>query len=193
MFETREIYMTTQNVLLDRSELLKTDTDTGPGPGVSVAERQNIIKHLIFSLGSAHFGIELSSVKEVIGLSKITPVPHVPSFFKGLINLRGKIISVIDLRVKLSLPETKYRAKKTSIIITDINDLTIGTIVDDVNEVVGFKKDQIVDNLKTSSGVRNDYVTKVAKSGDDSLVPLLNISRVLDAKEIGIMKNQSAL
>ncbi len=178
--------MTTQNELMDRREQLKTGFRT------SVAERQNIIKHLIFSLNAAYFGIELSSVKEVIGLSKITPVPHVPKYFKGLINLRGKIISIIDLRVKLSLPEAKYQAKKTSIIITDINDLTIGTIVDDVNEVVGFKKDQIVDNLKTSSDVRNKYVSKVAKSGDDSLIPLLNISKVLDAEEIGLVKNQRA-
>ncbi len=148
-------------------------------------------KNLIFSLEHEKYGIPLSSVKEVIGMSKITPVPHVPEFFKGLINLRGKIISVIDLRIKLAVPAEAYQAKKTSIIITDVNDLTIGTIVDDVNEVVGFDDSQIEVDLDISSGIQRKYIRGVAKAEDNTLILLLDISKVLSAEELDLIKRQT--
>ncbi len=148
-------------------------------------------KNLVFSLDDEKYGIPLSSVKEVIGLAKITPVPHVPPFFKGLINLRGKIISVIDLRIKLGVHAGEYQAKKTSIIITDVNDLTIGTIVDDVNEVVGFDDSQVESDLDISSGVQREYIRGVAKAGDNTLVLLLDIRKVLTAEELELIKHQT--
>ncbi|MCJ8298580.1 MAG: chemotaxis protein CheW [Pseudomonadales bacterium] len=156
----------------------------------SVVALRTAQKNLIFSLDKEKYGIPLSSVKEVIGLAKITPIPHVPTFFKGLINLRGKIISVIDLRQKLALPAEEYQPKKTSIIITDVNDLTIGTIVDDVNEVVGFDETQVEDNLDISSGVEREYIRGVAKASDNTLVLLLDIRKVLTAKELDLIKRQ---
>jgi len=158
----------------------------------SIAKRTTQ-KNLIFSLEKEKYGIPLSTVKEVIGLANITPVPHVPAFFKGLINLRGKIISVIDLRLKLALPTAEYQPKKTSIIITDVNDLTIGTIVDDVDEVVGFDQAQVESDLDISNSVQREYIIGVAKASDNKLVLLLDIRKVLNAEELELIKRQSSV
>jgi len=148
-------------------------------------------KNLIFSLDHEKYGVPLSTVKEVIGMTNITPIPHVPNFFKGLINLRGKIISVIDLRLKLGLKQVPYQPKQTSIIITDVNDLTIGTIVDDVQEVVGFEREQIETELDIASSVQREYIDGVAKSEDNTLVLLLDIRKVLDEEELELISRES--
>ncbi|WP_283132568.1 chemotaxis protein CheW [Enterovibrio norvegicus] len=149
-------------------------------------------KNLIFSLADEQYGIPLSSVKEVIGLVKVTPIPHVPPFFKGLINLRGRIISVIDLRLKLGLEETEYEAKRTSIVISDVNALTIGSIVDDVNEVIGFDEEQIERELEISHSIKRDYIAGVAKA-KDNLVLLLDINKVLDPDDLDIIGHHVAI
>lgn len=148
-------------------------------------------KNLIFALAEEKYGIPLSTVKEVIGLTSITPLPHMPPFFKGLINLRGQIISVIDLRLKLGLPSGELEPKKTSIIIMDVNELTIGTIVDDVEEVVGFEVEQVETDLDIASSVRREYVLGIAKAEDNKLVLLLDIRKVLSAEELELITRET--
>ncbi len=160
---------------------------SGSEPSDSVRSSQ---KNLIFSLDSEKYGVPLSTVKEVIGMTNITPIPHVPEFFKGLINLRGKIISVIDLRLKLGLNSTGYKAKQTSIIITDVNNLTIGTIVDDVEEVVGFSEDQIETDLDIASSIQREFIDGVAKASNNALVLLLDIRKVLNEEELELIKKE---
>lgn len=154
--------------------------------------KKNRSKYLVFSLAGERYGIPLSSVKEVIGITELTFVPNVPHFFKGLINLRGKIHSVIDLRTKLSLPETEYKQKETAIIITEINGFVIGTIVDDVNEVANFDEEQIEQDLNISSQVNNEYITGAAKVSNKNLTLLLDISKILSAEELAIVKRRMA-
>lgn len=149
------------------------------------------IKYLIFSLAGENYGISLSSVKEVIGLTEVTPVPHVPKFFKGLINLRGKIISVIDLREKLALSQSQYESKKTSIIIVEIGDITLGAVVDDVEEVVGFEAEQIEDTLDIQSTVSREFITGVAKTSGKRLVLLLDIGKALSVDELNLVRNKT--
>lgn len=160
----------------------------------SVKEDQNKrrSKYLVFTLAGERYGIPLSSVKEVIGLTEFTFVPNVPAFFKGLINLRGKIHSVIDLRTKLSLPESEYKPKETAIIITEIDSLVIGTIVDDVNEVANFNEDQIEKDLSISSQLDSDYITGAAKVNGKHLTLLLEIGKILSAEELAIVKRKVA-
>jgi purine-binding chemotaxis protein CheW len=151
-------------------------------------------KYLVFTLEGKRYGVALSSVKEVIGMTEFTPVPGAPRFFKGLINLRGKIHSVIDLRIKLSLPEVDYQPKKTSIIIAEIGGFVIGTIVDDVHEVIGLETNQIERDLNISSDVSREYISGVAKSGTDQreLTLLLDIGKILSAEELSMVKQQIA-
>jgi purine-binding chemotaxis protein CheW len=149
------------------------------------------IKYLVFNLADEHYGIPLSMVKEVIGLTEITKVPNVPEFFKGLINLRGKIISIIDLRTKLTLPKAEYQDKKTTIIIAEVGGFTIGAIVDDVNEVANFQRAQIENRLDIQSRAGNKFITGVAKTDGDKLTLLLDIGKVLSVEEMALLRKQS--
>jgi purine-binding chemotaxis protein CheW len=146
-------------------------------------------KYLIFALLDETYGMPLSSVKEVIGLTPITKVPNVPEYFKGLINLRGQIISVIDLRAKLGLPKTDYREKKTCIIILELDGFILGTIVDDVSAVAGFMSSQIQRSLDIQSKVSKEFVNGVAKTENKKLTILLNAERVLSVEELKLLKN----
>ncbi|OFZ39171.1 MAG: hypothetical protein A2504_16055 [Bdellovibrionales bacterium RIFOXYD12_FULL_39_22] len=149
-------------------------------------------KFLIFSLGDDRFGIPLHTVKEIIGSVEITPIPQVPNFFKGLINLRGDIISVIDLRTKLSIaPSSKLALKKTSIIIVEIEGIKIGTVVDDVDEVVGLEQNQIERSLEIQGNVSSKFVTGVAKQEKQNLVLLLDIGKVLSIDELKMLKGNT--
>lgn len=173
---------------MNNAEIQYNEEEPNVGTRINSSGR---IKHLVFSLGESRYGIPLSSVKEVIGMTDITPVPHVPIFFTGFINLRGKIHSVIDLRLKLGLPKTEVRQKKTSIIITEIDGFTIGAIVDDVNEVVGFQNNQIETSLNISSDIDQEYISGVAKiKENNSLILLLSINKILNAEELRIIKSK---
>ncbi len=145
-------------------------------------------KYLIFSIIDETYGLPLSSVKEVIGLSPITKVPNVPEYFKGLINLRGQIISVIDLRAKLNLPKADYREKKTCIIILELDGFILGIIVDDVSAVAGFMSSQIQRNLDIQSKVSKEFVNGVAKTDNKKLTILLNPENVLNVDELKMLK-----
>ncbi len=150
-------------------------------------------KYLVFKLHNEKFGIELSSVKEVIGLTEITEVPQVPSFFQGLINLRGKIISVIDLRKKMGLPSAEYEPKKTSIIITEMQDVVLGVVVDDVDEVASYEKEQqIEESIDVQGKISKEYLQGVAKTEDSKLVLLMNINKILSLSDLTIIQRQAA-
>lgn len=146
-------------------------------------------KHLIFNLGIDKFAVPLTQVKEVVGMMEITTIPHVPAFFKGLINLRGKIISVIDLREKLSLPKpTQEEEIKRCIIISEVNELVMGVIVDDVSAVIGYEESHIERNINIQSKISREFILGVAKDKDQHLTLLLDLSRVLNIEELALLK-----
>lgn len=150
-------------------------------------------KYLVFKLGNEKFGVELSSVKEVIGLTEITEVPQVPSYFQGLINLRGKIISVIDLRKKMGLLAADYEPKKTSIIITEIQSVVLGVVVDDVEEVASYQKElQIEESIDVQGKISQEYLQGVAKTDDNKLVLLMNINQILSSNDLSVIQRKSA-
>ena len=149
-------------------------------------------KYLVFTLDGKNYGLSLSSVKEVIGMTDFTPVPGTPRFFKGLINLRGKIHSIIDLRTKLGLQEVQYQPKKTSIIIVEIADFVIGLVVDDVDEVAGFEANQIEKDLNISSNISREYILGVAKAQNKKLTLLLDVSKVLSPDELALVRRGAA-
>ena len=145
-------------------------------------------KHLLFSLADENYGIALCVVKEVIALTKITKIPNVPKYFYGLINLRGTIISVIDMRIKLNLPQADYENGKTCIIIVDIDEFTLGFIVDDISSVVKLFESQIEKNLQVDTSVNQEYICGVAREEDQSLILLLDVGKVLNVEELKIVR-----
>lgn len=146
-------------------------------------------RFLIFSLNDEQYAVPLLKVKEVIALTETTPVPFSPIHFKGIMNLRGQVISIIDLRTKLKMPKTES-STETAIIILDLSILSLGIIVDSVESVLALNKEEIQPPPDVG-GSDTRYITGVARK-DKKLILLLDIERTLSVDDIKIMKSQVA-
>ena len=149
-------------------------------------------KYLIFSLADIRYAIPLSKVKEVIGMTNITPLPKVPNFYKGLLNLRGQIISIIDLRSKLGLQKAEINPKKTGIIISHVGDILLGAIVDEVIEVVGYNDSEIDHSEAQRVKKSGDGVVGIAKDDNGELTLLIDIESALNSTDFKVLKEQMA-
>ena len=134
-------------------------------------------KYLTFTLGKEDYGLEILKVREIIGLMNITSLPKMPVFMRGIINLRGKIIPVIDLRLKFGMPSIEMSAE-ACIIVINLNEKLIGIIIDKVNEVLDIKQENIEPAPNLVSDVHTDYILGIGKVHDSAKI-LLNINRVL--------------
>ncbi|MFD0671716.1 chemotaxis protein CheW [Cohnella sp. GCM10027633] len=141
------------------------------------------LKVIVFTLAHEEYGIEVDKVRTIERLMPITRVPKTPAFVKGVINLRGVVIPVIDLRGRFSLPESEL-GDNSRIIIVAANDLEVGFIVDSANDVIDLTSDAIENPPEVVGGVKAKYLSGVAKIGDNRLLILLNLSEVLNRGEI---------
>jgi purine-binding chemotaxis protein CheW len=143
-------------------------------------------KYLTFSLANEEYGIGILKIKEIIGMMPITSVPQTPSFVKGVVNLRGKVIPVVDLRLKFGIPAIDY-TERTCIIVVEISGQTgaikIGIVVDAVSEVLNIKAEDIENTPAFGTRVNIDYILGMAKMGG-SVKILLDIDKVLSTQEI---------
>ena len=136
-------------------------------------------KYLTFFLDAEEYGIEILSVREIIGLMAITPVPRTPHFIRGVINLRGKVIPIIDLRLKFAMASVEP-TEETCIIVVQSGDESVGLIVDKVSEVVDIPADDVVDAPSFGAEVDTAYILGIGKA-QDSVKLLLDIGKVLAA------------
>jgi purine-binding chemotaxis protein CheW len=143
-------------------------------------------KYLTFGLGDEGYAIPILKIKEIIGMLKITKVPRLPAFIKGVINLRGQIIPIIDLRLKFGL-EAKDYDDRTSIIVveleTDSTLITSGIVVDTVNEVLEIDAKDIEDPPKYGTEVNQGFLIGMGKV-KDNVIMLLNVMKILSVDEI---------
>ncbi|MDR1578467.1 MAG: chemotaxis protein CheW [Deltaproteobacteria bacterium] len=147
-------------------------------------------KFLTFSLASEEYGIGILKVREIIGMMPIRTVPQTPGFVKGVINLRGKVIPVVDLRLKFSMSEVDY-TERTSIIVVDVATesdkfIHIGIVVDSVSEVVNIKADDIEAAPAFGSQLNTEYILGMAKIGKGVKI-LLDIDRILVGEELAAL------
>lgn len=146
-------------------------------------------KYLTFTLAGEEYGISILKVKEIIGLMSITMVPQTPGYVKGVINLRGKVIPVVDLRLKFGMPAMDY-TERTCIIVVEIRadaaSILIGIVVDAVSEVLNIKAGDIEETPNFGSRLQTDYILGMAKAGEGIKI-LLDIDRVLRADELESM------
>jgi purine-binding chemotaxis protein CheW len=146
-------------------------------------------KYLTFTLAGEEYGISILKVKEIIGLMAITMVPQTPGYVKGVINLRGKVIPVMDLRLKFGMPAMAY-TERTCIIVVEIrgdaSSILIGIVVDAVSEVLNIKAGDIEETPNFGSRLQTDYILGLAKAGEGIKI-LLDIDRVLRAEELESM------
>jgi purine-binding chemotaxis protein CheW len=143
-------------------------------------------KYLTFVTGKAEFGIAVLKVREILGILDITAVPQTPAYLKGVINLRGKIIPVIDLRLKFGLSSVEY-TQRTCIIVVQVKNvgapLLMGIVVDEVSEVLTFVSADIEDTPDFGANIATYYILGMAKVKGKVKI-LLNIDQVLAAEEI---------
>ena len=148
-------------------------------------------KYLTFMLANEEYGIGILKVKEIIGLMPITSVPQTPDFVKGVINLRGKVIPVIDLRLKFGMEEIKY-SERTCIIVVEIaaesGDFLIGTVVDTVSEVLNIKGEDVEATPAFGSKLNTKYILGLAKV-EGGVKILLDIDQVLIGEGFEIMSS----
>ena len=139
-------------------------------------------KYLTFYLAKEMYGIEILKVREIIGMMDITPVPQTPDFVKGLINLRGKVLAVIDLRTKFGFEETEYK-NETCMIIVDLIEKQIGLIIDSVCEVVDIPTSVMEKTPSFGASINTDFIKGIGKI-EKQVVILLNIEKVLSSEEL---------
>ena len=153
----------------------------------AMVEREG--KYLTFTLAEEEYGIGILKIKEIIGMMPITSVPQTPEFVKGVINLRGKVIPVIDLRLRFGMGEIDY-TERTCIIVVEIDGqvgtVLIGIVVDSVSEVLNVKGDDIADTPTFGTKLDTEYILGMAKM-EGGVKILLDIDKVLSADEVGML------
>jgi purine-binding chemotaxis protein CheW len=151
---------------------------------VAIRDREG--KYLTFTLAGEEYGIGILKIKEIIGMMPITSVPQTPGFVKGVINLRGKVIPVVDLRLRFTMDAIDYN-DRTCIIVVEIGgrgtDIVIGIVVDSVSEVLNIKGEDIEDTPTFGTSLNTDYILGMAKM-EGKVKILLDIDQVLGAEDL---------
>ncbi len=139
-------------------------------------------RYLEFSLGEETYAVPLLKVREVIARPETTPVPFTPKHFLGIMNLRGQVISVIDLRSKLNINRKKENDEDSAVIIVDLDPIFLGVVVDSVNNVLTLNLSEVNETPKIDSTKNTEYIEGVYRK-DEHLILLLNIAQVLDIED----------
>ena len=143
-------------------------------------------KFLTFAMGKEMYGIEIQYVTEIIGIQSITEIPEFPEYVRGIINLRGKIIPVMDVRLRFKKPFREY-TDRTCIVVIDTQDISIGLIVDSVSEVLSIRDEEIVPPPAINKGEQK-YIKGIGKIGSEVKL-LLDCQKLLNDDEIQCLSN----
>jgi purine-binding chemotaxis protein CheW len=159
---------------------------------LSMSEEENseLQRFLEFSLGEEDYAIPLLSVREVISVPETTPIPKAPSHFLGIMNLRGQVISVVDMRTKLKIKARENNSEE-SVIIVDLDGMNLGIVVDSINKVLAFSLKEINEVPEIETQVNAEYIYGVYRK-EGSLTVLLNVAKVLDIKDVNAIKKKAA-
>jgi len=139
------------------------------------------IQVVSFHLGSEEYGVDISQVQEMIRMVDITHVPRAPHFMEGVINLRGQLIPIIDLRTRFGMPRNAH-TKNTRIVVTEIAGKRVGIIVDSVSEVLNLPIENVEEAPEMIAGVGTEYISGVGKV-NDRLIILLELQKVISTQE----------
>lgn len=158
---------------------------------MSLEAMSETIQYLTFTLGEENFALEIIKVREVLDYTTITKVPRMPAFLRGVINLRGNVVPVIDLRLMLGM-QAIQKTVDTCIVIVEIHidgELTpIGALADSVKEVIDLDPNQIAPPPKLGIKLNNEFIKGMGKQGENFLI-ILDIDRVLSSSEMDVLKS----
>jgi len=156
--------------------------------GQATSEGSELERYLEFSLGLEGFAIPLLQVRELISVPETTPIPYSPAHFLGIMNLRGQVISVVDLRKKMKLKENEDHAEN-AVIIIEIGGVNMGVVVDSINKVLAFPRTDIAKVPEIGTQVNSEYIDGIFKNGDE-LVVILDLAKVLSLTDLKFAKQQ---
>jgi purine-binding chemotaxis protein CheW len=147
-------------------------------------------RYLEFQLGTEHFGIPLLEVRELISIPETTPIPYTPKYIKGIMNLRGQVISVVDLRTKLAIKPNEV-TNENAVVIVEFEGVILGLIVDAINRVIQAAPEQIKEIPEVKSETNKDYINGVFQNQNE-LTVLLNLKNLFNVKEISLAVQKAA-
>ncbi|HET9650901.1 MAG TPA: chemotaxis protein CheW [Usitatibacter sp.] len=151
----------------------------------TTAVREATREVLVFVLGREEYGVDILKVQEIRGYEKVTPIPAAPEYLKGVVNLRGTIVPVIDMRVKFGMPDPKYDAF-TVVIILRLAQRTIGIVVDAVSDVVALGHDEVKPAPQLGTVVDSSFIAGLGTQ-NDRMVLLLDIEKLLSSGELNLL------
>jgi purine-binding chemotaxis protein CheW len=139
-------------------------------------------QYLTFTLGDEHYGVDILRVQEIKGYTTVTRIPNTPEYIKGVLNLRGTIVPIIDLRSKFGMPKIDY-TRFTVIVVLVIKDRVTGIIVDAVSDVLNIAAKDIQATPQFGANVKVDFINGIGKNGD-KLVSLLDVDQILSSEDL---------
>jgi len=157
-------------------------------------EKKDEIQCLTFCLKSEVFGIEILRVKEILEYGNITPIPLVPDYIRGVLNLRGNVVPIIDLTARFGLEKSSITKLSCIIIVearTENETIDMGIVIDAVNEVLNFDKEEIEETPSFGTKIRTDFINGMGKV-DEKFIILLNVDKILDVEELSQLKGVKA-
>lgn len=163
-------------------------TDAGAGSAAQTRAMEG--KYLTFVLGDEEYGIDITRVKEIIGVMAVTHIPKTPPYIKGVINLRGKVIPVIDLRLKFAMPEISH-TRETVFIVVEVSGALVGIVVDTVREVLNIHGADIEPAPQFGSRLNTDFILGMGKVQGKVKI-LLDIEKALSAEDTAILASMMA-
>jgi purine-binding chemotaxis protein CheW len=149
------------------------------------ASRAALGEILVFVIGAEEYGVDILKVQEIRGYEKVTPIPRAPAYLKGVVNLRGTIVPVVDMRVKFALPEPRYDAS-TVVVVLRLEARVIGLVVDAVADVVQLATAEVKEAPRLGSIVDASYLLGLA-TRDERMILILDIEKFLSSGELGLI------
>jgi purine-binding chemotaxis protein CheW len=149
------------------------------------AARETTREILVFVLGTEEYGVDILKVQEIRGYDKVTPIPSAPDYLKGVANLRGVIVPIVDMRVKFRLPEVRYD-QFTVVVILRFASRVIGLVVDGVSDVIALTANEVKEAPHLGSVVDSSFIAAVATQ-DDRMVLLLDMEKLLSTGELDLL------
>ena len=147
---------------------------------ISVREEEN--QFVTFIIGGETYGVSVLKVQEIIGMTQITHVPNTLKYLKGVINLRGSVVPVIDMRIKFDMEDREYDSF-TVIIFVEVKDKLVGMIIDSVSDVLSIPVTAIQEVPHFSSKIESDFIESIGQKGDE-LIIILDVERVISIEEL---------
>jgi purine-binding chemotaxis protein CheW len=156
----------------------------------SAANSRHALEYLAFCLGDEEYGIDIQKVQELRGYDAVTKIANAPEFIKGVVNLRGMIVPIVDMRIKFNLGTPTYD-QFTVVIVLNVSGHVIGMVVDSVSDVINLTGEQIRPAPEMGSVVQTDHLTGIG-TVDERMIILVDIDMLMSSSEMGLIKQLAA-